>query len=1365
MNCGLEKSHPCKTIHQATAHAHNGDVINIDGSETSRDPYPCESEPGLQIAGVEIRSYATQAFVACKNSTLRFSCDIRSNSSSGVSFIIGITFVNTTLYLEDCSLKLVGVSFVNSSVDALSLSFSLGSTGKIDFSGCNFYNNSGCSLKIRGDSVNLNIRNSLFTENKLGMRNAESAILVISPQSSRAEIRVNFTNITVSQNICPGKACFEIGSGNDGLLIMKMEEGKFESNNALESVFDIGGTSVIEFTAIQFRKNTGRAVTIRNGNSVQLKIMNGKFLNNRIGGNGGAVFVGGSTQKALVVVSRSTFKSNQGKNGGACAFVNLTSLTLDVKNCQFVKNEGWASGGVLAVGTIDNWQRNATINIHNSKFSGNKLHSLTSTNGGGGALAFFVTSMWNLTLTNNTFAENTADQIIAGAIFAFIRTLHQEALFLNCEFVRNSGTVVGTFFLDFTDLSARVKIQNSTFIQNKGYSVLDFPIYDIALNSGSLLISFCNIQKNSGGGIFLKVADNTSDVRVENSVITDNDNFTFFLDQIGSDAIFQFTNVSILRNDCNIKSSIFHVSMDRRRNTLRFQASIFEDNFCKSGVIKISVTHVPNRRSDTSVLSSGTAVTINDTTFRNNSGVAESALKVLDVEVVQIENSYFTNNFGISHMRVRLRSSVLTIYKTNFYQSEKSQVFNTRKERPYNGFLTVTSFGNISVRDSSFISDPISYDGKGLIYVKGAGNVCINDSVKIQSPFGSKLLFHNFTHLESEQVTKPLTLITTFSIITEPCSIGTYSIRRGTSKGFKMEDLVKCLSCPDGGNCTSALAARPNYWGYPIGDTVHFELCPRGYCCAANQQCPYNNASYQYSGCQGNRTGILCGRCKKNFSESLFNTNCIPVEECTHAWFLVVIFSCITLFALYLIRKPPVFPILMANLTWFIPSLSRKKYHDVDKLESKNNTDSDGYLKILFYFYQIAGLLTVPSYGVSKLLRDSIVLPVINLLDFKLYPYSDWSICLFPGFTSLTKTLFQIVIVKAIFLSILFIYFLHIGLNKLRKRVPVLPPSGPYLGAILETMLLGYSALTGTAMRLLDCVKIQHVSRWYYNAEITCLQWWQKASIVVIILYLFPFIFMLYVGTLRLHQRLISVKKFLLACNLPLPYLLHVFVVYIKRALTRPHKFLEMTSKPSSADLEENSNNSSPCTIEASVLEVLSAPFCHQNQNDQSPGKIYWESILIGRRFILILIGSFVAHAFLRSVCLAILCLIFLLHHLSQMPFVKFRANLAETVSLATLVIIAILNVGVASYYSAGIEASGVEQQYVRGFLLTEAVLLGFVPFVFVIFIFLSLASQLVRLLIILIQFVCRFAAKSKTYKQKQDEPLLPSSAKSTTKN
>lgn len=164
-------------------------------------------------------------------------------------------------------------------------------------------------------------------------------------------------------------------------------------------------------------------------------------------------------------------------------------------------------------------------------------------------------------------------------------------------------------------------------------------------------------------------------------------------------------------------------------------------------------------------------------------------MTIFDVKMIDIQNTNFTNNFGStdgSHVRVRMRSSRLTIYKTNFYQSKESQVFNTSREQPYNGFLTVTSFGNISIRESSFISDPFSADGEALLFVKGAHKVVMNDSVQIKSPFSSKLNLHNFTHHEyvSEHVQS---LIVSFSLSTESCPMGTYSLKRGSSEGFTIK--------------------------------------------------------------------------------------------------------------------------------------------------------------------------------------------------------------------------------------------------------------------------------------------------------------------------------------------------------------------------------------------------------------------------------------------------------------------------------------------------------------------------------------------------------------------------------------------------
>jgi len=1375
LDCGVEVSRPCKTINQATSRAKDGDVINIDGEDTSRDPYPCEAE---STAGLVMRSYKTRAFIACENNIFPFSCDVTTNASSVVN-MKGITFVNTSLFIDECSLKMVDCGFMTDSDVALSLNFARNSTGNVDLDGCNFQNNSAGSLKISGKSVNLTISNSSFANNKL--RDVNNNILAISAQNVPAQqidtITVYFTNITVSQNSCPGHACFEIVAGVNRKLALEMDQVNFEDNKSGESILDVQNSShvYVKFKSTQFKKNVGRAVKLHDGDSLELKIMNGTFAGNEIRGNssyGAAVFVSGFKQTAFVSLSRSNFSSNKAGNGGACAFVDIFYLMLDIESCRFVQNEAWAAGGAV---TVENhFKNNASLDIRSSHFRenildpdidrGGKAYYNTHSNmhdfkssisgpagiEGGGALFLCMFHVQRLSLENSTFVGNTAKRKNSGAIQAPLGALHTAAVVRNCDFIQNSGgETVGTLHLtvrrSFSTFQSQIILQNSTFIENNGSS-----FYDINLFSRYVLIRSCKIQRNSGGGINFGTA--SLNILLENSLISDNSNFVvnlytvlnLYTDRVGRyRSTYEFKNVSFIDNRCAAKSSFFSASLYASQGSLLFQESTFRNNFCKSGVVKISVN--PSGLDVLPPVISNVTVTMNNTEFRENSGVSESALTIFDVKSINILNSNFTDNFGStdgSHLRVQMNKSELTIYKTNFYQSKKSQVFNLSREQPYNGFLTVTSLGNIEIRESSFVLDPLSA-GVNLIFVKGVGNVVINDSVRIQTPFSTKLRLHNFTHWELG--TSPLPkYVTSFSLVTEPCPVGAYSINRGSSEGLTIKNNVQCLPCPAGGNCTSSLSARKNFWGYPIGDKVHFKLCPQGYCCpTASQTCAYINRTYLHSGCQGNRTGFLCGKCKKDFSESLFTTNCLPSKDCTHFWYFIIIFICTSSFGFFLIRKPPVFEIVMKNLTWFLPRHSKKNKKGYDSLESDAKTSSgssSGLLKILFYFYQIAGVLTATYYGVSAVLKNNILLPVISLLDFKISVNNEWSICPYPGITPLSKTLSQLAAVTATFLSIPAFYLLHSGLNKLRKRTPVLPPCGPYLGATLEIWLLGYSAATGTAMKLRHCVQIQHVSRWFYDAEITCHQWWQEASLAAIVAFLVPFIFTLYFASLQLYQGQISAKIFLLACVFPLPYLLLAFLVYVNKVISKSRAGQEMKCKSSTADREE-CNETSSSTVEHSVLEVLTAPF--RKPQDGRSGKIHWESVLIGRRFLLIMIGSVLKHAFLRSVCLTILCLFFLLHHMSRKPFVHFRDNLAETVSLATLVVIGILNVGVTSYYSMGVETSGVQSQYVLIFLWTEAVLLSLVPVLFAVFVSLSLVSQLVRLVIILIKAARRLVFKS----------------------
>ena len=1362
-------------------HACDGDIINIDGTGTSRDPYPCQNEKGLDLAGLVLHSYKSRAFISCRNNGFRFFCGM---ASRGV-FLEEITFVNTSIYLFECSLNMVACSFINSSVPTLTLKFDeFFVVRNVQLNGCTFRNNSASSVAIYGNSsVNLNVINSTFVSNKI--RSEGDAILNMSIQNLQANqssIKAYFTDVRVSHNNCSGQACFRVFAGINGTdLALVVERVLFQNNVAEVNILDVHGFSngYTAFKSTQFRENTGRAVKIHNGNSIDLKIETSIFSGNGIPdsrikpdwgydeSNGGAVLVDGFTQDALVSLHGSKFNSNKGGSGGACAFVNISrSLLVDIKNCQFVRNEGRFSGGAVAVGSFSKLlDYSDSICIHDSDFSGNKLlmDSCGELDCGGGAVALYVKHMGNLSIVNDTFTDNRVEGKSSGAIYGEGDRLYSDVEILNCEFFRNwASEYTSTLALHFRKSSQpRVTLQNLTFINNSrdvNNSRITHVTSDILINPGNgyVVLRSCKIKKNSGGGIQVDLTpyerhlgSNVSFV-MENTLISEN---IFFLMTIGIDEqafqpVYHLKNVSFVNNNCNTGYgwSCIHLAALNSNCSFHLEQSTFLNNLGPSGVIRI-VSSPP------AISNTKFRTIITNSEFRNNSGGDKCILELLNVYATEIQSCNFTDNFGgVGSSHIRIFSGKLTIWNNTFNQSAESQVLynvggKSKDFVAFNGFLAVTQSESVEIRNSSFILDPFSTDSKAIVVVEGAGKGILDNSVQIESPVNTKLNMRRLqTYNYHEGVTKELVWIST-----ERCPVGTYSIRRGKQSGYSAKELVNCYRCPVGGNCSSSLAAQPNFWGYPVNrDTVSFQLCPEGYCClpSVDNKCSYDNNSYLHSGCQDNRTGILCGQCKQNFTEGLFTTECVRAKDCTHSWYLVVFLALTISFAFYLVKKPPVFETVEKHLTWFIPRRTEEN-------DQESVSPNYGFLKIIFYFYQVAGVLTVSSYGVKNLLRNEIALPITTLFNLKLYANTNWKICPWPIFTPLLKTVVHLVTVMFIFVWILVFYLVHSCLNKCRRR----PPAGPYLGAVLEIMLLGYSALAGTIVRLLHCVKIQEVHRWYYDAQYVCLQpWWQIVALVVIFLYLLPFMFTLSVGSVQLYRAKISGKKFLWFHILPLCYPLCVLCDCVKKKITKRADYQEISSTAVSVQDEEHDTNSSTSiraslpeeeeisptassvheeghdtysstSIDASLLEVLCGPFT-KPQDDQSKGKIYWEGVLIGRRFFIIAIGCLLSeHALLRSVFLTILCLIYLVVHIYLKPFAQRRANFTETVSLATLVIIGVINVGLESARS---DVSGINQRYFSILLTLEAVLLSVIPLVSFIFFISCLLSQIVRVVIFL---------------------------------
>jgi len=552
-----------------------------------------------------------------------------------------------------------------------------------------------------------------------------------------------------------------------------------------------------------------------------------------------------------------------------------------------------------------------------------------------------------------------------------------------------------------------------------------------------------------------------------------------------------------------------------------------------------------------------------------------------------------------------------------------------------------------------------------------------------------------------------------FIISCKTCSTGFYSV-----KPFAKT----CLPCPFGGNCSSGIiAAKPAFWGFPLSPDhafINFQNCPIGYCCPIkNISCPYDNKHYLSSGCSGNRTGFLCGKCKPGFTETLFSPQCRANDFCTDYWFWPVAVVYSLAFALFLLWKNPIIRFIKRLLPWGKPTPD-------DHQESDPCSQGGGYIKVLFYFYQVANLVFVSENSEMHLAYSYLLTTIIGWFDFKAISSNDGLICPFRGLTVPSKIFLHASQVFAVLSGVLVIFLLHGAVRKFRKQSPDVPSSGQYCGATTECLLLGYSALACAALKTLNCVEIQSSSRFFYDGNIHCWQWWQKMCGIFLAVYIIPFIFVLYLGSSLLNGKVISTQQFLCACVFPLPFAVLWMFTCKKSSLNTTET--QCVNDELSPLLTNSLSTGTEHDYHDLTDDVVYGPF-RKSSDGQGPGTVYWESVLIGRRLVLICLHTFIVFPFVRMVCLSVACAAILVHHLWKKPFQESRVNHAETVSLTALLVLAVINMAEAALAVNGGLLSEQERVCMTVLPIVEIIILGIVPVIFLGVILILVPWQLIK--------------------------------------
>ena len=768
------------------------------------------------------------------------------------------------------------------------------------------------------------------------------------------------------------------------------------------------------------------------------------------------------------------------------------------------------------------------------------------------------------------------------------------------------------------------------------------------------------------------------------------------------------------RKSLRIRRSVFRNCVTFRREHWFIKGSSYHSETCSGA---ISILNIPDHEEKSGCLSRRASpytypvwnydshVTFEDTLFLGNAGCLAGAVYISNGNTT-FQNCTFKDNFAANFSgqvysafgtgRVEFRNCTFLTTQTNITTAN-----GTTFKRA--SFLYAESEGPIRFRSTNMSLAVGERNFSPVLEINNGGYVDIDQYSTIQCSVGSRLWFENASHFrgsKDENRTFCRLNVTALKFTCKLCPSGYYSLQRGHSRGLHVNHDFTCLPCPFGANCIHTnIAARPNFWGFPSPikrSSLDFITCPESYCGGSK-----SDKAAAYNVCLGNRTGYLCGKCVAGFTETVFSPECQKNSKCGNPWFWISTLIFTTGLALFLLVKLSISRLLGKHILCF---KENKESHITENTVQADEYSDTGCLKIIFYFYQAADLLIVDSLG-SVLRHFPYLQAVAAAFNFHVRIVNRGIGCPFTGLTVVTKEFLLSLVVLVTMADVGIIYFIHFAINLMfRKQKPRL---SHYLAVVLEILLLGYERLAETSLKLMHCVAVGSESRLFVDANVKCWQWWQFVLLAYIVVFVVPFIAVLYFGSLKLQDASLTSSNFLTACIFPLPFLVYWLGMHIFKERSR--------------DVSASGQ-----VVNKEILEVLQGPFRPPSDNEQ--GTLYWESVLIGRRFILLTLHAFLEDSMLRMVCMAGACVIMLVHHMTKNPYRDSMANKGESLSLTTLTIIAIINLAKATLQSSGISPEGPMKRHLERFQWFELSALGFVPMLLFVLAAFAILSQLVRI-------------------------------------
>lgn len=1155
---------------------------------------------------------------------------------------------------------------------------------------CTFLNTSatfGGAIYLSASRSIVEVRDSYFTGNK-AVRGGGALYT-----EGRQWLNLTIANSTFEYTTSRGDGgAVSTTSRNISVLI---RHSKFLNRGKEQYEYSHGGALSIRVDVSSLSQTVN---STSDTHAICLTVQNTSFIGN-IATFGGAIGIFSSPEDShlatgYVILSGVVMKSTRAfASGGGVYFGGMKSLTVEVTHSVFENNQAGALGGAI-------WAEGLSrVQLMKSSFKS----CFSSGPGGALWLGGSPEKGSNVFIANCSFINDTSDGYGGGGnLLGFYKYHIVHSEFMHCASLAGPG---GGLCLSYSQQSSgnpttvSFYIEHSSFINNSanapggGIYIDTYSTFELAHS----VFQSC-FTNSVGGGLYI-VSTNFSRTNLVNTSFT-----SCSAANVGG-AIYaslaQHSNFSL--NGCD-----FLNNSARQGPGGAILLTMTSNRLINPGCVRcnawrqqsISITDNEKRYRTWEYTNN---VLFTNTSFEANNAPFGGAV-LLQNGQTRFNSCFFSNNFALTrggHVATVGEPTSGLFHNCTFLQTQ-TQLQRMGITYSRSSFISTTSAGPLVLKNTT-LDSRIWGNVEPILTVSKGGLVDFGDHNKshLLCGRGSRMELENFTN---EFQTEPdcTIRVTVLQFSCKTCSTGLYSLQRGQALGLQvLRGFQPCQLCPYGANCTRSIIAGRNFWGHELQTdpvSLRFSFCPLGYCRPPEHQ----SSQLEYNACQGNRTGYLCGKCKRDYTENLYSSHCRPIDNCKDHWFWPLAFLFISAMALYLTNKPPNFSTMSRHIFWF----------KARETEMRDQASFDrGYMKIVFYFYQTANLLLI-STSPSVLLQTYLISPIVGFFNFQqTLTGTEGLLCPVPGLNAVTKQLFYVSYVIGTLMMIHVIYGIKYAVYMIRGRGA--PSLGPYIGAIIEALLLGYSSVVTVSFSLLRCVPIGSEKRLFIDGNVVCLRWWQYLIVAFIVGFAVPFIVVLAWGSLKFYKKTVSVQHFVLACVFPLPCLLSwTFACFFSRQDECEHNQQWMES----------------------LERVLYQPF---RKPEEGEHVISWESVLIGRRFLLIILHTTITDPVTRLLSMTFTCVLILLHHSVKQPFRDPKANLAETVSLLSLVALATINVFLSIFPSLDVVAKGPLLSQLAFCAWLEAVILGLLPVLFALALVMIVMSQCVRLLLWGCKVIC----------------------------